>query len=148
MTKVQVINVFNTWFTPKLGIHQHPKEGAIAAYLDKASQPTPTTSTHPAPKPITKSEFMLVYDTCTGNLSTPSGRCGDAALFVQAVVIGTASQPQQLDPSQHQKIKYIPLYHNLDTFCGQDLCAITDSHHHLTALHTLNGETLTLMHLL
>ena len=47
-----------------------------------------------------KSEFTLVYDTRTGNLSTPSGCHGDTASFVQAVVTGTTSQPQQLDPSQ------------------------------------------------
>jgi len=74
MTKAQVINAFNARFTPKLGIRQHSKEGAIAAYLDKASRPTPATSTPPALKPTTKPEFALVYDTCTGDLSAPSGR--------------------------------------------------------------------------
>ena len=80
---------------------------------------------------------MLVYDAHAGGLSSPSGRCSEAASFDQAVVTGTTSQPQQLDPLWRRKIEYVLLHRDLDTFGSRDLHAIADNHHHLTAWHTL-----------
>jgi len=77
-----VINAFNARFTPKLGLRV-PKDRAIAAFLDRASRPAPGPA--PPPRPITKTEFTLVYDTCAGDLSTPSGRRGDATSYVCAI---------------------------------------------------------------
>ena len=53
------------------------------------------------------------------------------------MVTGTASQPQQPDPSRRRKIEYVPLHRDLDTFGGRDLRAIADDHHRLTARHAL-----------
>jgi len=82
LTCEQVINAFNARFSPKLSLHV-PKDRAVAAFLDRASRPTPNPP--PAPRPITKTEFTLVYDTCAGDLSAPSGRRGDAASYVHAI---------------------------------------------------------------
>jgi len=51
--------------------------------MDKASRPAPVPP--PAPKPILKMEFTLVYDTYAGDLSAPSGRRGDAASYVHTI---------------------------------------------------------------
>jgi len=40
LTCAQVINVFNTRFTPKLGL-KVPKDNVVAAFLDKSSCPPP-----------------------------------------------------------------------------------------------------------
>jgi len=82
LTREQVINVYNVRFSPKLSLRV-PKDRAIAAFLDRASRPAPSPPT--APRPITKMEFTLVYDTRAGDLSAPSGRRGDAALYVRAI---------------------------------------------------------------
>ena len=82
LTRVQVVHAYNARFSPKLS-PRTPKERAVAAFLDKASRPAPSST--PAPRPITKTEFTLVYDTRAGDLSAPSGRRGDAASFVRAI---------------------------------------------------------------
>jgi len=82
LTHKQVINAYNARFSPKLGLHV-PKDCAVAAFLDKASRPAPSPA--PAPRPINKTEFTLVYDTCTGDLSAPSGHHGNAASYVRAI---------------------------------------------------------------
>ena len=82
LTHDQVISAFNAWFTPKLGL-RIPKERAVAAFLEKASHPTPASP--PAPHLVTKMEFTLVYDTRASNLSAPSGRCSDAASYVCSI---------------------------------------------------------------
>ena len=82
LMRAQVINAYNARFSPKLG-PRVPKERAVAAFLDKASRPTPGPA--PAPRPITKTEFTLVYDTRAGDLSAPSGRRGDAASYVREI---------------------------------------------------------------
>jgi len=82
LTCKQVINAFNTRFSPKLGLCV-PKDRAVAAFLDWASRPVPNPA--PAPHPITKTEFTLIYDTHAGDLSAPSGHRGDAALYIHAI---------------------------------------------------------------
>jgi len=82
LTRDQVINAFNARFSPKLGLRV-PKDRAIAAFLDRASRPAPGPA--PTPRPITKTEFTLVYDTRAGDLSAPSGHRGDAASYVRAI---------------------------------------------------------------
>jgi len=81
LTREQVISAFNARFTPKLGLRV-PKDCAVTAFLDKASRPAPSPT---PPRPITKTEFTLVYDTWAGDLSAPSGRHGDAASYVRAI---------------------------------------------------------------
>ena len=66
LTRDQVINAFNVRFSPKLGLRV-PKDRAIAAFLDRATRPAPGPA--PTPRPITKTEFTLVYDTRAGDLS-------------------------------------------------------------------------------
>ena len=82
LSREQVVHAYNARFTPKLRLHVS-KDCAIAAFLDKALRPTPASP--PAPQPITKTEFTLVYDTRASDLSTPSGRRGDTALYVRAI---------------------------------------------------------------
>jgi len=82
LSREQVISAYNARFTPKLGLCI-PKERAVAMFLDKASCPVPTPP--PAPRPISKTKFTLVYDTCAGDLSAPSGRRGDAASYVRTI---------------------------------------------------------------
>jgi len=82
LTQEQVINAFNAHFSLKLGLHV-PKDRAVAAFLDRASRPAPGPA--PTPRPITKMEYTLIYDTCAGDLSTPSGHRGDAASYVRAI---------------------------------------------------------------
>jgi len=72
----------NHLLTPKLGL-KVPKDNAVAAFLDKSSRPPPVAPT--APKPITKAEYTLVYDSRAGDLTTPSGRRGDAASYVRSI---------------------------------------------------------------
>jgi len=72
LTREQVISAYNARFTPKLGLRV-PKDRAVAAFLNKASRPVPTSGPV-TPKPISKSEFTLVYDTRAGDLAAPSGR--------------------------------------------------------------------------
>lgn len=62
-----------------------PRKALLRPTLTRLHGPHPPLRHPPAPKPITKSEFTLVYDTCTGDLSAPSGRRRDAASFVRAV---------------------------------------------------------------
>ena len=82
LTHEQVINAFNAWFSPKLSLCV-PKDRVVAAFLDKASRPAPGPTL--APRPITKTEFTLVYDTRAGDLLAPSGRRGDTASFVRTI---------------------------------------------------------------
>jgi len=83
LTCEQVISAYNARFTPKLGLWV-PKDRAVATFLDKASRPAPTVTPNVL-KPITKTEFTLVYDTRAGDLSAPSGWRGDAASYVCAI---------------------------------------------------------------
>jgi len=82
LTQEQVIGAYNAWFTPKLGLHIL-KDRAVATFLNKASCPAPVSP--PAPKPISKTEFALVYDTHAGDLSAPSGCHGDTASYIRAI---------------------------------------------------------------
>jgi len=82
LTCEQVINAFNARFSPKLGLCV-PKDRAVAVFLDRASRPAPASA--PAPRPVTKTEFTLVYDTRAGDLSAPSGHRGDVASYVRAI---------------------------------------------------------------
>ena len=82
LTRAQVINAYNARFTPKLG-PRVPKERTVIAFLNKASRPVPSPT--PSPCPVTKTEFTLVYDTCAGDLSAPSGHRGDAASYVREI---------------------------------------------------------------
>jgi len=82
LSREQVVRAYNARFSPKLGLRVS-KDRAVAAFLDKASCPVPDSP--PAPRPITKTEFTLVYDTRAGDLSAPSGRRGDAASYVRAI---------------------------------------------------------------
>jgi len=82
LTREQVINAFNVRFSPKLSL-RIPKDRAVAAFLDRASRPAPSPT--PAPCPITKTEFTLVYDTRTGDLSTLLGCRSDAASYICAI---------------------------------------------------------------
>jgi len=83
LTREQVISAYNTRFTPKLGL-RIPKDWAVAAFLDKASRPVPTSGPV-TPKPISKSEFTLVYDTCASDLAALSGHQGDTASYIRAI---------------------------------------------------------------
>ena len=78
----QVIRAYNARFSPKLGLRVS-KDHAVTAFLERASRPSPTPL--PAPRPITKTEYTLVYDTRARDLSAPSGRRGDAASYVCAI---------------------------------------------------------------
>ena len=83
LTKDQVIAAYNARFTPRLNSRCTSKDQAVAAFLERASHPTP--SLPPPPRPVHKTEFTLVYDTRAGDLSGPSGRRGDAASYVRTI---------------------------------------------------------------
>ena len=83
LTKDQVIAAFNVRFTPRLNGHRTSKDQAVTAFLECTSCPAP--STPPPPRPVYKTEFTLVYDSCAGDLSGPSGRQGDAASYVHSI---------------------------------------------------------------
>ena len=82
LTRAQVINAYNARFSPKLSL-KVSKDTAVAAFLDKASCPAPPPQA--SPKPVTKTEFTLVYDTCAGDLAAPSGCHGDAASYIRTI---------------------------------------------------------------
>ena len=83
LTKDQVIAAFNARFVPRLNSRRTSKDQAVAAFLEQASRPAP--SSPPPPRPVHKTEFTLVYDTRAGDLSGPSGRRGDAASYVRSI---------------------------------------------------------------
>ena len=83
LTKDQVITAYNARFIPRLNSRCTSKDQAVAAFLERASCPAP--SSPPPPRPIHKTEFTLVYDTRAGDLSGPSGRRGDAASYVRSI---------------------------------------------------------------
>jgi len=82
LTRAQVINAFNARFTPKLGL-KVSKDNVVAAFLDKSSRPVPNAPA--APKPITKAEYTLVYDSRAGDLAAPSGHRSDAVSYVCSI---------------------------------------------------------------
>ena len=83
LTKDQVIATFNARFTPRLNSRRTMKDQAVATFLECASHPA--LSAPPPPRPTHKTEFTLVYDSCAGDLSGPSGRRGDAASYVRSI---------------------------------------------------------------
>ena len=82
LSREQVIRAYNARFSPKIALRMS-KDRAVAAFLERASRPTPPAPS--APRPITKTEYTLVYDSRAGDLSAPSGRRGDAASYVRAI---------------------------------------------------------------
>jgi len=82
LTRAQVINAFNARFTPKLGL-KVLKDNVVAAFLNKSSRPVPNAPA--APKPITKAEYTLVYDSRTGDLAALSGHHSDTASYVRSI---------------------------------------------------------------
>jgi len=60
LTRAQVVSAYNAHFSPKLPARVS-KDTAIASFLDKASRPI-IVANPSAPKPITKTEYTLVYD--------------------------------------------------------------------------------------
>ena len=83
LTKDQVIAAFNARFTPRLNSRRTSKDQAVTAFLERASCPVP--SAPPPPCPSHKTEFTLIYDSCTGDLSGPLGRRGDAMSYIRSI---------------------------------------------------------------